>query len=96
MLNKAFKKHKDLKGLILCSDKGCQYQMSQYHSLLKKHEITKSMSCKGNCLDNSPIENFFGRKKNEMFYGHEYEFTSIKHLIQEIKDYIFYYNNERI
>ena len=42
------------------------------------------------------MENFFGRMKNEMFYGHEYEFTSIKHLIQEIKDYIYYYNNERI
>ena len=42
------------------------------------------------------MENFFGRMKNEMFYDHEYEFTSIEHLIQEIENYIYYYNNERI
>ena len=34
--------------------------------------------------------------RNEMFYDHEYEFTSIEHLIQEIENYIYYYNNERI
>ena len=54
------------------------------------------MSRKGNCLDNSPMENFFGRMKNEMFYDHEYEFISIEHLIQEVENYIYYYNNERI
>ena len=54
------------------------------------------MSRKGNCLDNSPMENFFGVMKNEMFYGHEYEFQSLDELEKAIVAYIEYYNNERI
>ena len=54
------------------------------------------MSRKGNCLDNSPMENFFGKMKNEMFYGFEYSFESLEQLQKEMEDYIYYYNNERI
>ena len=39
---------------------------------------------------------FFGKLKNEMFYGHEYEFDSIDELIKAIEEYIDYYNNKRI
>ncbi len=42
------------------------------------------------------MENFFGKLKNEMFYGHEYEFNTIEELKQTIDEYIYYYNNERI
>ena len=52
------------------------------------------MSRKGNCLDNSVIENFFGRMKSEMFYSLKYE--SIEELKEAIHDYIYYYNNFRI
>ena len=54
------------------------------------------MSRKGNCLDNSPIENFFGKMKNEMFYGHEYEFKTLDELEIAMKGYIEYYNTKRI
>lgn len=54
------------------------------------------MSRKGNCLDNSPIENFFGRMKEEMFYGKEHLYTTMKELKAAIINYINYYNNERI
>ena len=54
------------------------------------------MSRKENCLDNSPMENFFGIMKNEMFYGHEYEFGSLENLQKAMEEYIEYYNNERI
>lgn len=54
------------------------------------------MSRKGNCLDNSPTENFFGRMKEEMFYGKEYWYRSISELKAAIINYIEYYNNERI
>lgn len=54
------------------------------------------MSRKGNCLDNSPMENFFGRMKNEMFYGHEYEFQSLEELKVAMEEYIEYYNTQRI
>ena len=42
------------------------------------------------------MENFFGKMKNEMFYGHEYEFTSLDELQKSMEEYIDYYNNERI
>ncbi len=96
MLNKAFNKFTDLSSLIFHSDQGWQYQMFQYHKALRERGITQSMSRKGNCLDNSPMENFFGKMKNEMFYGHEYEFKSLEQLQKAMEDYIDYYNNERI
>ena len=96
MLNKAFAKHENLKDLIFQSDQGWQYQMRQYHKTLKEKEIIQSMSRKGNCLDNSPMENFFGIMKREMFYGYEYEFKTLQDLQLEMEKYIDYYNNERI
>ena len=96
MLNKAFNKFDDLSNLIFHSDQGWQYQMYQYHKALRERGITQSMSRKGNCLDNSPMENFFGKMKNEMFYGHEYEFQTLEQLQKAMEEYIDYYNNERI
>ncbi|MBR2548736.1 MAG: IS3 family transposase [Clostridiales bacterium] len=96
MLDKAFDRFDDLNNLIFHSDQGWQYQMLQYHKALKKRGITQSMSRKGNCLDNSPMENFFGKMKNEMFYGHEYEFKTLEQLQKAMEEYIEYYNNERI
>ena len=54
---------------ILHSDQGWQYQMKEYQRILKENNITQSMSRKGNCLDNSVMENFFGRLKTEMYIG---------------------------
>ena len=96
MLNKAFSRFENLSHLIFHSDQGWQYQMFQYHKALKERGITQSMSRKGNCLDNSPMENFFGKMKNEMFYGHEYEFKTLEQLQKAMENYIEYYNNERI
>ena len=63
MLEKAFEKIPDKTNLILHSDQGWQYQMKQYQQLLKDKGIRQSMSRKGNCLDNSVMENFFGLLK---------------------------------
>lgn len=52
------------------------------------------MSRKGNCLDNSVIENFFGILKSELFYLKKY--NTIEQLKEDIKNYIWYYNNVRI
>ena len=54
------------------------------------------MSRKGNCLDNSPTENFFGRMKMEMWYGHEDEYKNVEDLLKAIDEYIKYYNTTRI
>ena len=96
MLNKAFKTHTNLKGLIFHSDQGWQYQMPQYHKILKDKGIIQSMSRKGNCCDNGPMESFFGKMKNEMFYGHEHEFKTLNELKTSMEEYIDYYNKERI
>ncbi len=93
MLEKAFKKTKNTKNLVLHSDQGWQYQMKQYQVILKKKEIIQSMSRKGNCWDNAIIENFFGTLKSELFYLKK--FNSIEELKREIKEYIYYYNNKR-
>ncbi len=76
------------------SDRGWAYQMKDYQTLLEDHQIFQSMSRKGNCYDNAPIENFFGVMKQEMYYGKVYR--SYKELEQAIIDYILYYNEERI
>jgi putative transposase len=63
MLEKAFAKVKETKGIIFHSDQGWQYQHAYYQKTLKNHGIIQSMSRKGNCLDNSVMENFFGLLK---------------------------------
>ncbi len=94
MLQKSFKRIPNKTNLILHSDQGWQYQMKKYQKLLKDKGIVQSMSRKGNCLDNAVIENFFGIIKSELFYLKKYK--SINELKSEIKEYIIYYNNERI
>ena len=76
------------------SDQGWEYQHAEYQRLLAEHNITQSMSRKGNCMDNGAMENFFGRLKVEMFYGEKFE--SVNVFIDELKRYIDYYNYERI
>ncbi len=85
-----------IKGAVLHSDQGWQYQMEQYQKKVKELEMLQSMSRKGNCLDNSPTENFFGRMKEEMFYGKESLYKDTDSLMKAIAEYIDYYNNERI
>jgi transposase InsO family protein len=94
MLDKAFSKIPDNTNLILHSDQGWQYQHKQYQKRLADKGIRQSMSRKGNCLDNSIMENFFGLLKSELFYLRE--FSSIEEFKIELEKYIDYYNNRRI
>ena len=94
MLEKAFIKIPNNTNLILHSDQGWQYQMKQYQHLLEEKGIRQSMSRKGNCLDNSLAENFFGLLKSELYYTKEYK--TIEDLENDIIEYIDYYNNKRI
>lgn len=94
MIDKAFSLYPNLEGLIFHSDQGWQYQMKPYQNWLKDKGIRQSFSRKGNCMDNSLMENFFGIMKNEMYYG--YTYNSIEELIKAMEEYIKYYNEERI
>ncbi len=96
MLNKAYDKFPILNGLIFHSDQGWQYQHSSYINSLKGHVIIQSMSRKGNCYDNSIMETFFGRLKNEIYYGFEKEYKTFEEFSKAIEEYIDYYNNKRI
>ena len=97
MLRKLEKTHgKRIEGMMIQSDQGTQYQSSRYREKLEKMGIVQSMSRKANCLDNSPTENFFGRMKMEMWYGHEHEYKNVETLLAAIDEYISYYNTTRI
>ena len=88
MLDKAFGSFHDLRGLILHSDQGWQYQHVYFRDQLKKHGVIQSMSRKGNCYDNCIMETFFGRMKNEMFYGYEKEYSSFDEFQRAVKEII--------
>ena len=83
---------KKRRNLIIHSDQGYHYTSYSFRSMLKDHGIKQSMSRKGNCLDNSPIESFFGHLKDEAEYGNCKNFMEVKKVIQ---DYMTYYNNDR-
>ncbi|MGV0011376.1 IS3 family transposase [Limosilactobacillus fermentum] len=79
---------------IMHSDQGWQYQQWQYRGLLCQHGITQSMSRKGNCLDNSPVESFFNLLKRECL--NRVKITSFQQFQNVIDQYIHWYNNIRI
>lgn len=79
---------------ILHSDQGWQYQHKRYQEMLKENNIHQSMSRKGNCLDNSVMENFFGLLKSELLYLQK--FKSVEDFKEELKRYLHYYNFDRI
>lgn len=78
----------------LHSDQGVLYRCRAYRQQLADAEITQSMSRKGNCWDNAPMESFFAILKTECF--HNRSFVSIEELEAEIHEYIRYYNHERL
>ena len=65
-LNMAIKNKRPTQGLIVHSDRGSQYCSHAYHKIIEQHKFTGSMSGKGNCYDNAPIESFWGVLKNEL------------------------------
>lgn len=87
--------HKGIEeGATLHSDQGWQYQHKTYQKILEDNHIKQSMSRKGNCLDNSVMENFFGLLKSELLYLRD--FKSIEEFEIEVHKYIKYYNEQRI
>ena len=94
MLQRALRRLRGPDKPVLHSDQGWQYQMKGYQQTLLKHGVLQSMSRKGNCLDNAPIESFFATLKAEFFYLNK--FSSIDELQKGLRSYIRYYNNDRI
>jgi len=80
------------KDLMIHSDQGFHYTNLMYVNKLKKYGITQSMSRKGNCLDNAPIESFFGHLKDEIDLRSCNSYEEVEKMVAK---YINYYNNER-
>jgi len=83
-----------ISGVILHSDQGSQYTTEYYSRLLLSKGIVQSMSRRGNCLDNAPVECFFSHLKSELVYIRK--FSSEDEMQRGIEEYIRFYNNERI
>jgi putative transposase len=94
MVEKALERLPEEHQLLMHSDQGWHYQMKQYRHALQSRGIVQSMSRKGNCYDNSVMENFFGIMKSEFLYLKE--FKSVKHFKKELENYINYYNTKRM
>ena len=81
-------------GLIHHSDRGSQYCADDYRKLVKQFGMRASMSRKGNCYDNAPMESFWGSLKNELIHHHRYATRADAELA--IKEYIeIFYNRQR-
>ena len=82
-------------GLIHHSDRGSQYASHDYQKLLKQHGMICSMSRKGNCWDNSPVERFFGSLKREWTGDRWYR--TRQEAIADVREYVaVYYNSRRL
>lgn len=79
---------------IFHSDRGYQYTSRTFHQKLVDAKMTQSMSRVAKCIDNGPIEGFWGIIKRERYYGKR--FTDRKSLVKMIEEYIDYYNNKRL
>ena len=79
---------------LLHSDRGFQNTSLRFKEMLDTAEIVQSMSRVGRCIDNGPMESFWGTLKCEKYYLHRYK--TFEQLKKDIDDYIHYYNYERL
>ena len=82
-------------GLMHHSDRGSQYCSYEYRQLMEQFNMQVSMSGKGNCFDNAPMESFWGMLKQELIY--QIHFKTRQEAKQAIMEYIeIFYNRQRI
>lgn len=93
-LKKALENEKVTDGLILHSDQGHQYTSHAYHVLTQQYSMSPSMSRRGNCWDNAPMENFFGHFKEEAL--RHIPIPSFEEVQLIIDEYIYFFNYLRI
>ena len=94
-LSMAIRNHKPFEGLIVHSDRGSQYCSHEYCNMIKKYGFQGSMSKRGDCYDNAPIESFWGILKNELVHHRNYK--TRKDAKADITKYIeLFYNQQRI
>jgi putative transposase len=75
------------------SDRGFQYTNKRFKAKLDEQGMRQSMSRVGRCIDNGPMEGFWGILKCEMYYLHHFE--TYEELTEAIEQFIYYYNHQR-
>ena len=94
-LFKAVAAKRPAKGLIHHSDRGSQYCSHEYRNILERFGLKASMSRKGNCYDNAPMESFWGTLKQELVHHRRY--STRREAIRDITEYIeIFYNRQRL
>ena len=96
MLDQAVRQLGEGEHPIVHSDRGGHYRWPGWIRRMEQAGLTRSMSRKGCSPDNSACEGFFGRLKNEMFYGRSWEGISLPEFIHNVDDYMRWYNEDRI
>ena len=96
MLEKALVRLSPDEHPIIHSDRGCHYRWPGWIKRVNAAGLIRSMSKKGCSPDNSACEGFFGRLKNEMFYGRSWHGVSLEHFMEILDNYIHWYNEKRI
>lgn len=81
-----------VESLIYHTDQGGVFMIDSHIGIMKKLKVTQSMSRRGNCLDNAPIESFFGHMKDFIDFK---RMNTMKEVVQAVNEYVHYYNNER-
>lgn len=93
-LKQAVQKEKISQEILIHSDQGAQYTSDEYFDLTSGYRMKPSMSRRGNCWDNAPMENFFGHFKEEAL--RQYPIPTFQEAQEIVDGYIAFYNYERI
>lgn len=96
MLDAAITTLEDTEHPVVHSDRGCHYRWPGWIERMDKANLIRSMSKKGYSPDNAACEGFFGRLKNEMFYGRTWNHVTKDAFIDRVNAYIKWYNEKRI
>lgn len=93
-LTMAYDRRRPAPGLLHHSDRGSQYACDAYQKQLRQYGMIPSMSRKGNCWDNAPMERFFRNLKSEHLY--DFRFRTRAEAKKEVLEYITFYNAYRL
>jgi transposase InsO family protein len=93
-MKEAVKERRPPRGLIFHSDQGVQYASERFRRQLRLLGVQQSMSRRGNCWDNAPIESYFATLKKELIYTREW--SSKRELEDALVIYVSFYNHQRL
>lgn len=96
MLDDAMSMLNETEHPMVHTDRGCHYRWPGWISRMEEAGLVRSMSQKGCSPDNSACEGFFGRLKNEMYYGRSWFGVTVDQFVESLNAYIHWYNEKRI